>query len=152
MEYIFLKSRKSRLQISMFPLSEKTLSQNIPFSFTKQLRTSLEARWLRIHLPMQGTWVPLDPWSRKIPHAREQLGSCATTAEPVLQGPQDATAEVRSPGAQAPQEKPRLCNWRVAPCSPKLEKARVQQQRPSTAQSKYVKETEITVLYTTVKE
>ena len=25
-----------------------------------------------------------DPWSRKIPHAAEQLSLCATTTEPVL--------------------------------------------------------------------
>ena len=28
-----------------------------------------------------------EPWSGKIPHAMEQLGSCATTAEPVLWSP-----------------------------------------------------------------
>ena len=26
----------------------------------------------------------IDPWSRKIPHAAEQLSPCATTTEPVL--------------------------------------------------------------------
>ena len=25
-----------------------------------------------------------DPWSRKIPHAKEQLSQCTTTIEPVL--------------------------------------------------------------------
>ena len=28
-----------------------------------------------------------DPWSGRIPHASEQLGLCATPAEPVLKGP-----------------------------------------------------------------
>ena len=33
---------------------------------------ALVVQWLRIHLAMQGTWVPgQDPWSRKIPHAGE---------------------------------------------------------------------------------
>ena len=33
--------------------------------------TSLVVQWLRIHLPMQET--SFNPWSRKIPHAMEQL-------------------------------------------------------------------------------
>ena len=36
----------------------------------------------RICLPMQGNGF--EPWSRKIPHAAEQLSPCATTTEPVL--------------------------------------------------------------------
>ena len=46
------------------------------------LETSLVAQWLRIHLSMQGT--RFEPWSRKIPHAAEQLSPCATTTEPAL--------------------------------------------------------------------
>ena len=42
---------------------------------------SLVAQWLRICLPMQGH--RFEPWSRKIPHATEQLSLCATTTEPV---------------------------------------------------------------------
>ena len=34
------------------------------------------------------------PWSRKIPHAAEQLSPCPTTIEPVLSSPGAATAEV----------------------------------------------------------
>ena len=41
--------------------------------------TSLVAQWLRICLPVQGHGF--DPWSRKIPHAAEQLSPCATTTE-----------------------------------------------------------------------
>ena len=33
-----------------------------------------------------------DPWSTKIPHAAEQLGLCATKAEPVLWSPRATTA------------------------------------------------------------
>ena len=44
--------------------------------------TSLVVQWLRILLPMQGT--QFEPWSRKIPHAVEQLSLCATTTEPAL--------------------------------------------------------------------
>ena len=34
-------------------------------------RASLVAQWLRVCLPMQGTWV--HPWSGKIPHATKWL-------------------------------------------------------------------------------
>ena len=44
------------------------------------LGTSLVAQWLRICLPMQGTWV--QSLVGKIPHATEQLSPCATTTEP----------------------------------------------------------------------
>ena len=44
--------------------------------------TSLVVQWLRICLPMQGTWVK--PWSGKIPHAADQLSPCATTTETAL--------------------------------------------------------------------
>jgi len=37
--------------------------------------------WLRISLPMQGTWFY--PQSGKIPHASGQLSPCTTTTEPV---------------------------------------------------------------------
>ena len=37
----------------------------------KIIRTSLVAQWIRIHLPMQGTWVPSLIW--EISHPAEQL-------------------------------------------------------------------------------
>ena len=43
--------------------------------------TSLVVQCLGIHLPLQGTQV--NPWSRKIPHAAEQLSPCAATTEPM---------------------------------------------------------------------
>ena len=52
------------------------------FDFKNSTRASLVAQWLRIHLPMQGHGF--EPWSRKIPHAAEQLSPCATTTEPAL--------------------------------------------------------------------
>ena len=39
------------------------------------------AQWIRIRLPMQG--IGFDPWSRKIPHAK-QLSPNAAAVEPVL--------------------------------------------------------------------
>ena len=42
-------------------------------------------QWLRIHLPIQGTFLDLfDTWSRKSPHAVGQLSPCDTTTEPVF--------------------------------------------------------------------
>ena len=43
------------------------------------------------------------PWSGRIPHAAEQLGLCATAAEPVLWSPQFTTTEALAPGARALQ-------------------------------------------------
>ena len=42
----------------------------------------LVVQWLRICLPVQGT--RFKPWSRKIPHAAEQLSPRSTTTEPAL--------------------------------------------------------------------
>ena len=53
--------------------------------------TSLVVQWLRIHLLMQGH--KFDPWSRKIPHAVEQLSPWAPSIEPVLQSPGMVTTE-----------------------------------------------------------
>ena len=54
-----------------------------------------------------------DPWSRKIPHASEQLGHaqllslCSRAGEPQLLSPCAATTEAQAPRAGAPQqEKP----------------------------------------------
>ena len=60
--------------------------------------TSLVVQWLRICQPVHG----FDPWSRKIPHAMEQLSQCATTAEPMycsywnLHAPDPMLCEKRS--------------------------------------------------------
>ena len=55
--------------------------------------------------------------------------------------PRATTTEARMPRSHAPQqEKPpqweaRTLQWSVAPCSPELEKAHVQQQRPNAAKN-----------------
>ena len=60
---------------------EKLLTVCLDFFFFN-LRTSLLVQWLRIHLPVHGTWF--DPQSGKIPHAEGQLSARATTTEPTL--------------------------------------------------------------------
>ena len=58
-------------------ISEEILATTIFGSVELNLKylsfgASLVAQWLRICLPMQGTQA--ESWSRKIPHAAEQLG------------------------------------------------------------------------------
>ena len=54
-------------------------------------------QWIRIPLPCRVHG--LDPRSRKIPHALEQLSLCAAAPEPVLQSPCAATSEAHAPRA-----------------------------------------------------
>lgn len=69
------------------PKHPRILSKQQPYQERKKilknwqyLRASLVAQWIRIYLIVQGTWV--SPWSRKNPHAAEQLGPGATTTDP----------------------------------------------------------------------
>ena len=64
--------------------------------------TSLVVQWLRIHLPVQGTW--LLHGLVKIPHATRQLSLCVTAAEPWA-----ATPEARLPVVQSLR-----CVWLLA--------------------------------------
>ena len=61
--------------------------------------TSLVAQW------SQCKGHGFDPWSRKIPHATEQLSLCTTTTEPALKIPRATTIEPTHLG-------PVLCNKR----------------------------------------
>ena len=45
------------------------------------VRASLVAQWSKVCMPTQGH--RFNPWSRKIPHAVEQLSPCTTTTDPV---------------------------------------------------------------------
>ena len=58
---------------------------------TRVAKTSLVAQWLRIRLPMQGTWVLA--LVREIPHAAEQLSLCTTTTEPAFYSLRATTTE-----------------------------------------------------------
>ena len=82
-----------------------------------------------------------NPWSGKIPHAAEQLSSCATATEPVLQSPGAAPTEAHVP--QSPcstREATAMKSLRTAtgdepPLATTREKP-TRQQRPSTAKNK----------------
>ena len=65
-----------------------------------------------------------DPWSRKTAHALEQLITCVTTLEPVFRNEKSRQREAH---ASQLDNRPQILQ---------LEKARVQQQRPSTAKNK----------------
>ena len=56
---------------------------------------------LTIYLPMQGTGFDL--WSRKIPHALEQLSPCTRAMEPVHPSPGPTTGESTGMRSHAPQ-------------------------------------------------
>ena len=71
----------------------------------KNIGASLVAQWLRFCQPCRGHGF--EPWSRKIPHAMDQLSPCASTTEPALCSPRATTTEAHAPRARAPeQEKP----------------------------------------------
>ena len=59
----------------------------------KSLRSSLVVERLRRHLPVQGN--RFDPWSGKIPHAKEQLSLLVTATEPAH--PRDCTPQQEKP-------------------------------------------------------
>ena len=71
-----------------------------------------------------------NPWSRKIPYATGQLSLCATTAELTNLEPVPHNSE------KPPQWEAHAPQLEGGPCLPQLEKARVQQWRPSMVKNK----------------
>ena len=86
------------------------------------------AQWLRVQIACQCRGHGFKPWSGNIPHAAEQLSSCATTTEPMCLEP------VLRNKRSHHNEKHVHCNERVAP-SPQLEKAHARQRRTNTAKN-----------------
>ena len=113
-------------------------------------RASLVAQWLRIRLPMQGTWVQAlvweDPTCRRAtkpvclnywactldPKRHNKPAHPRATTEPTCLEP-----GLRNKGNHS-NEKPAHHNEEY-PCSLQLEKACVQQQRPNAAKNKLIK-------------
>ena len=102
-----------------------------------QLQTSLVVQWLRICLPKQGHGF--DPRCRKIPPALGEQSLC-TTLRPCSRAlkPQPLSSFFRACPGLLPYNKRSRCNEKPthlgsSPCSLQLEKALVQQQRPSPA-------------------
>ena len=103
--------------------------------------TSLVAQWLRIHLPMQGTWVQV--------LVREDPTCCGAT-KPIRHNYwtcalEPASHNYWSPCAKSPCSTTKEATAMRSPCtatkssprSPQLEKARVQQRRPNAAKKNY---------------
>ena len=57
--------------------------------------TSLMVQWLKICLPMQGTQVQFDPWSRKIPYAMGQTHApqLVKTVHPRVHAPKEKSVQ-----------------------------------------------------------
>ena len=115
-----------------------------PFLLKVNKGTSLVAQWLRIRLPMQGTWVRAlvqeDPiccrttkpvchnyWACALEPASHNYWSLHAT-----------TTEACVPRARAPNKRSHRTATKNSPRSPQLEKAHAQQQRPNTAINKYI--------------
>ena len=109
--------------------------------------TSLVVQWLRIYLPMQGTRVRAlvqeDPTCHGASKpVRHNYWAC--TLEPASHNYWAHVPQLLKPARLEPvlrNKKPlqweaRTPQQRVAPRSPQLEKARVQQQRPNAAKNK----------------
>ena len=104
------------------------------------------AQWLRICLPMQGTWGRAllweDPTCRGAAKPSPQLLSLRSRArEPQLPSPRATTTEARAPGARAPQREATSMRsphaaTRSSPRSLQLEKACAQQRRPKAAKNR----------------
>ena len=81
---------------------------------------SLVVQWLRIHLAMQGTWVPSLVGGTKIPHALEKLSPGTTTTE-------------RRRSRESPRAAAEDPEWRSrAPMQPKKSKYILKKKRSST--------------------
>ena len=90
----------------------------------------LVVQWLRIHLPMQGTQV--QPWFGKIPLALAQLSPSATTTEPTYCNYWSPhTWSLCSATRELTTMRSLCIEMKSSPPSPQLERAGVQQQRPS---------------------
>ena len=107
------------------------------------MRTSLVVQWIRIHLPMQGTWVRF--------LVQEDSTSCGA-AKPVYYSSWAQTLEPLTTATEAQVPNSLCSTTREAismrsPHLPQLEKARSQQHRPSAAKKiKGWDETEINTL------
>ena len=82
----------------------------------------LVVQWLRIHY--QCRWHGFNPWSRKIPYAVKQLSPWVTTNETM-------SLEAISIIREATKMRSTHTSMKSSPCLLQLEKAHVQQQRPS---------------------
>ena len=105
-------------------------------------RASLGIQWLRIHLPMQGTWVLSLVWEdptrcRGLTQSSQLLSPCSRACKLrfwgcLLQLPKPRHLEPVLGNKRGHHKgKPMHYNGEECPCSPQVEKALQEQQRPS---------------------
>ena len=108
---------------------------------------SLVAQWLRIHLPMQGTWVWALVWEDPTCHGATKpvchnYWACAL--EPASHNYWAHVPRTRAPQQEnPPQWEARAPQRRVGPAHRNQRKACTQQRRPNAAKSKFFKKTNI---------
>ena len=112
--------------------------------------TSLAVQWLRIRLPMQGTWVQSLAWEDPTWRRATKTESHNSEAHALEHGGRNCwarTLQLLKPALprahvlqqqQIPQWGAHALLLKSSPCSPQLEKACAQQQRLSAAKSKWV--------------
>ena len=127
---------KGPLRLTHFPTRQPAHSRTAIrfFARTKICGTCLVAKWLRMHLPMQGTRVRAlvweDPPCRGATKPRRHN---YWVHVPQLLKPMRLEPVLRNKRSHH-GEKPCTLT-KSSPCSPQLEKARAQQQRPNTAKN-----------------
>ena len=122
------------------------LNENNSFKITEQGLPWWRSGW---ESTCQCRGCGFKPWSRRIPHAVERLGPCATAAELVLWSPQATTTKPEccncwslrawspcSAAGEATAMRSLRTAARSGPRSPQLERARAQQRRPNAAKKK----------------
>ena len=102
----------------------------IPFHFKKKcfFRTSLVVHWLRICLPMQGTYFQSLVWEDP---------TCCRATKSVRQDSWARDLEFL-PYHETAAMKSLHTTLEGSPCLPQLEKAPIQQWRPSVAENKHI--------------
>ena len=123
--------------------SEDSLQKGAICNWTWKVRckTSLVVQWLqwlRIHLPMQGTWVRAlvqeDPTCHRATKPMHH-NYWAWALEPASHNSWARAPQLLKPARLEKSPQWEACTTKSRPRSPQLEKARAQQQRPNAAKN-----------------
>ena len=96
---------------------------HLPWPSNSEERTSLVVQWLRMHLPMQGKWVQSLVPEDAICYTATKPESHNYWSPHMLWSPRSAAREAHIPQLES------------RPCLPQLEKACMQQWKPSAARN-----------------
>ena len=135
-------------KISILPINFKILFHNL---YTAKWEIFLPPRFISFQKLLSGLpwwrsgWESacqcrghgFEPWSRKIPHAAEQLSPCAIITEPMCHNYWSLHAwSLCSTAREATAMRGPSPATKSSPRSPQLEKAHVQQRRPNAAKDR----------------